>query len=258
MASTGVHRNPGCGLSSSVVVRPARTVTRLDALERWGAGARLPLNPTTGLALLPIHIIAALLAIAFGAVALSAAKGSPFHRRSGTLFVYAMLVMSGTGTAMGVVRGQPLNTVAGGVVFYLVTTGLLTVLPATLACRRLASAALLAASTLAVGGLWNGIDAIGRRGQPFATMLFIFGAVAGLGAWGDWRMLTRGIGGGRRIARHLWRMGLAMLITTLALPRVLPDALHMSGLLAIPVVLVLLVVLYWLARVLITKRTPRT
>lgn len=207
--------------------------------------------------MLPVHIIAALLAIACGAVALSAAKGGPLHRRSGTIFVYAMLVMSGTGTAMAVVRGQPLNTVAGGMVFYLVTTGLLTVLPATLACRRIAFAALLAASTLAVAGLWNGIDAVGR-GQPFATMLFIFGAVAGLGAWGDWRMLTRGIGGGRRIARHLWRMGLAMLITTLALPRVLPDALHMSGLLAIPVVLVLLVVLYWLARVLITKRTPRT
>ena len=205
--------------------------------------------------MLPVHIIAALLAIACGAVALSAAKGGPLHRRSGTIFVYTMLVMSGTGTAMALVRGQPLNTVAGGMVFYLVTTGLLTVLPTTLASRRIAFAALLAASTLAVAGLWYGIDAV-SRGQPFATMLFIFGAGAGLGALGDWRMLTRGIGRGRRIARHLWRMGLAMLITTLALPRVLPDALHMSVLLAIPVVLVLLVVLYWLARVLITKRTP--
>lgn len=207
--------------------------------------------------MLPVHIIAALLAIACGAVALSAPKGRPLHRQSGTIFVYAMLVMSGTGTAMAVVRGQPLNIVAGGMVFYLVTTGLLTVLRATPVTRRIAFAAMLAASTLALTGLWCGIGAV-IQSQPFAAMLFIFGAVAGLGAWGDWRMLTHSLKGSRRIARHLWRMGLAMLITTLALPRVIPDALHKPALLAIPVVLVLLVVLYWLGRVLITNRTPRT
>ena len=220
------------------------------------ASARLPPIQQPGLAVLPVHIIAALLAIACGAVALSAAKGGPLHRRSGTIFVYATLVMSGTGAAVAVVRGQPLNVIAGGLVFYLVTTGLLTVLPATPATRRVAVTAMLVASALAAAGLWCGIDAA-SRGKPFAPMLFIFGAVAGLCAWGDMRTLTRGIEGARRIARHLWRMSLAMLIATLALARVLPEAMRKPALLAIPVVLVLLVMLYWLGRVLITKRIPR-
>jgi len=47
--------------------------------------------------LLPIHIVAGGLAIVLGAVALSVKKGGTIHRRSGLLFVYAMLVM---GTSM--------------------------------------------------------------------------------------------------------------------------------------------------------------
>jgi uncharacterized membrane protein len=42
--------------------------------------------------LLPIHIAAGGLAIILGAVALSVKKGGTIHRRSGLLFVYAMLV----------------------------------------------------------------------------------------------------------------------------------------------------------------------
>ena len=43
--------------------------------------------------LLPIHIAAGGLAIVLGFVALSVKKGGPIHRRSGLLFVCAMLVM---------------------------------------------------------------------------------------------------------------------------------------------------------------------
>jgi len=42
----------------------------------------------------PLHIIAGLLAIGAGAVALHALKGGRLHRQSGMIFVYAMLVMS--------------------------------------------------------------------------------------------------------------------------------------------------------------------
>ena len=43
--------------------------------------------------LLPIHIAAGALAIVLGAVALSVKKGGTIHRRSGLMFVYAMLIM---------------------------------------------------------------------------------------------------------------------------------------------------------------------
>jgi len=44
--------------------------------------------------LLPIHIIAGLIAIAAGFVALYTVKGMKRHRKSGTVFVYAMLVLA--------------------------------------------------------------------------------------------------------------------------------------------------------------------
>lgn len=43
--------------------------------------------------LLPTHIVAGGLAIILGAMALLASKGATLHRRSGLLFVYAMLTM---------------------------------------------------------------------------------------------------------------------------------------------------------------------
>jgi uncharacterized membrane protein len=54
--------------------------------------------------LLPIHIGAGGLAIVLGAVALSVKKGGTIHRRSGLLFVYAMLVMGITPPFSGFAR----------------------------------------------------------------------------------------------------------------------------------------------------------
>ena len=51
-----------------------------------------------------IHVLAGLTALMAGAVALYALKGARLHRRSGIVFVYAMLVMSSTGALMSVVH----------------------------------------------------------------------------------------------------------------------------------------------------------
>jgi uncharacterized membrane protein len=47
--------------------------------------------------ILPFHIVAGVLALAFGYVALFAAKGATLHRKSGMLFVFAMVTLSLTG-----------------------------------------------------------------------------------------------------------------------------------------------------------------
>ena len=52
--------------------------------------------------LLPFHGLGGALAIVSGLLALYAVKGSRVHRRSGTVFVWAMLVMSLTGAAIAV------------------------------------------------------------------------------------------------------------------------------------------------------------
>jgi Predicted membrane protein (DUF2306) len=63
--------------------------------------------------LLPTHIAAGGLAIVLGAAALLVKKGGTLHRRSGLLFVYAMLVM-GISTAILSFRKSPTNVDALG------------------------------------------------------------------------------------------------------------------------------------------------
>ena len=55
--------------------------------------------------LLPIHIAAGGLALILGAIALMARKGGVVHRRSGLIFVYAMLVMGMTAAILGNIGG---------------------------------------------------------------------------------------------------------------------------------------------------------
>lgn len=50
---------------------------------------------------LPIHVAAGGLALVLGAVALLAKKGGTIHRRSGLLFVCAMLVMGISAAILG-------------------------------------------------------------------------------------------------------------------------------------------------------------
>jgi hypothetical protein len=73
--------------------------------------------------------------------------------------------------------------------------------------------------------------------------------------------MGRTLQGAPRIARHLWRMCLAMFIATasffLGQARVFPESMRIFPLLAIPVALVLLLMLYWWVRVSFSKRIPQ-
>ena len=78
-----------------------------------------------------IHIACGLTALVSGAMALSALKGAWLHRRSGTVFVYSMLVMASTGALLAFLRQPPGpgtgNMIGGLLTFYLVATAMLTV-----------------------------------------------------------------------------------------------------------------------------------
>ena len=68
----------------------ARGVAHRQRCRRAGAEA-------SGVMLLPLHILAGGLALLFGYVALYAAKGATLHRKSGMLFVFAMVTLSLSG-----------------------------------------------------------------------------------------------------------------------------------------------------------------
>jgi len=204
-----------------------------------------------------IHIVAGLLALVAGAIALYAAKGSKLHRKSGMIFVIAMLTMSSTGAVMAIlIKPNRVNVTAGVLTFYLVSTALLTVRRSVEQSRALLTglmtAALMASAfafTLGIEGLNNGGRVDGLPAQP----VFMFAVLGLLGGLLDARvLLARSIEGAQRIARHLWRMTFAMWIATtsffLGQAKLFPQPIRASGVLAIPVVLVLLMMFYWLGR----------
>ena len=126
--------------------------------------------------LLPIHIAAGGLAIVLGAVALSVKKGGTIHRRSGLMFVYAMLVMGASASILGLRNGLTDGNVMGGLMTaYFVGTALTTVRPASPWTRRINAAALTFALGLALVAIMRGVKAVNTPrvspgGVPFRTI----------------------------------------------------------------------------------------
>jgi uncharacterized membrane protein len=212
-----------------------------------------------------IHITCGILALAAGATALCATKGSPLHRRSGQVFVAAMLVMTLTGAALAWLKPDRGSVVAGLLTFYLVSTATLTVKRPLAQVRGLTVGLMLLALVLAAVGFGFGFQALasanGRVDGIPAPPLFMFGIVALLAAAMDARMLwAGGIEGAHRLARHLWRMTYAMWMATtsafLGQAKFFPLPVRESGLLAVPVLLVTAMLLYWLVRVYWRRRAP--
>lgn len=207
-----------------------------------------------------IHIAAGLVALVAGFIALFARKGSPWHRRSGTVFVGAMLVMSSTGALMALfIKPNPVNVMAGSITFYMVCTAWLAVKRTVAQSRKWIAAGMVAALVLSAFA-WSLVFEAMRSprglvgGVPWPP-LAMFGVAALAGGLLDARLLLAGrIEGAHRLARHLWRMGYAMFIATtsffLGQPKVFPDFLRQNiGLRAIPVLIVLGVLAYWIVRV---------
>jgi hypothetical protein len=211
--------------------------------------------------LLPIHIAAGGLAIVLGAVALSAKKGGTLHRRSGLLFVGAMLVMGTTASILGF-RKSPTdgNVFAGFMVLYFVGTALTTVRPVSSWTRWFNVAALIIVIGLATGDILGGVEAFNspggwRNGVPF-PMFFFLATVMLLAAVGDVRIMRSGMPrGAPRLARHLWRMCFALFIAAGSffsvrerVAKILPEPFTTAPMRALPILLLFGAMFYWLWR----------
>ena len=209
-----------------------------------------------------LHIIGGLVGLTSGAMALSTRKGGKLHRKSGIIFVYARLVMSASGAVMAALKPERISIIAGLLTFYLVTTALLTVRRRAQGFDWMGAGAMLFA--LIVGLLSFAFAIQGLSSNDGLTPIgFIFGTVALLAALGDARvLLTRNIQWTQRIARHLWRMCFALWIAAasffLGQSDEFPEALRIMPLLCTPVLLVLLLMFYWLVRVLFTQWRPQS
>jgi uncharacterized membrane protein len=219
--------------------------------------------------LLPIHIVAGGLAMLFGAVALVAFKGATLHRKSGLLFVYAMLIMGFSGSILALrLSLTNMNVLGGFMAAYFVVTALTTVRPASAWTRWLNGVALLVVIALSVIDTALGFKALASpdgtlNGVPF-FMMFFMAAITALAAAGDVRMLRLGaLAAAPRLARHLWRMCFALFIAAGSffsirerVAKILPEPFTTPFMRALPVLLIFVAMFYWLWRVRVRRTLP--
>lgn len=201
--------------------------------------------------LLAFHVAAGTVGVLSGAAVFVVRKGTRLHRRVGLVFAASMLAMAASGAAVAAfLRPSPLNLVAGLFTFYLVATGWRAGRRGTAAADGWDAAALAFALLVAAVGLTGG------------TGSAVFGSAALLFAASDVRLLARGgAAGAPRLARHLWRMGLAFWIAVASLflgnARVFPAAVRSARVLPVPVLAVALLVLFWLVKVRFARTSSR-
>ena len=217
--------------------------------------------------LLMIHMCCATVGLLSGSLAMALPKGTSLHRLIGNAFFISMLAMSSSAAYMAAfMKPVMINVIVGLLTCYLVAT-------AWRAGRRRDSAtgfldlvSFLFVLGVGTAGLMFGLIAKNspdgmKDGMP-AEVYFVFGTLALLCAASDFRLLRRGsLVGARRIARHLWRMSLALLIGMLSLypgqGQLFPDSWRETNLLFVPHVLVAGSMLFWMARV-AARRSVRT
>jgi len=213
------------------------------------------------------HISAATIGLLSGYLAITLRKGSGMHRIAGNIFFVSMLMMSSSAAYLAAfLKPNAMNVLMGLLTFYLVSTGWWAGKRKDGAPGKFELGAMLFAFTVGIGGIMVGVQAANsasgsRNGYP-SEMYVFFGSVAVLCAASDVRMFVRrGLAGTRRMARHLWRMSLALLIATGSFfpgqARNLPQWFRETSLVYVPHLLLIASMIYWMIRIRIKKRVRR-
>ena len=224
---------------------------------------RLTLAASTGLpfASLAFHATAGTVALVAGCIAIATRKGAAWHRRSGQVFVVAMIAMGLTAVGISVYERKT-AVASGALAAYLVFTGWTAIRP--LAGRRVDVALMILAGIFAAGGFAEAFTVFGlpghrREGVPAGMHVFL-ATIMLLATVGDARMIRAGgLQGARRLARHLWRMCFGLFIATGSFIAQLVRMTFMPAWTrSLTVILILaagplVVLLYWMWRVRLRK-----
>jgi uncharacterized membrane protein len=218
-----------------------------------------------------LHIAGGLAAIVSGFIALFVRKGGRLHRKSGDVFVVSMLFMAAAGAYVAVIKSQPINVFAGVSTFYLVASAWLTMRRKANETGRMETGLLLLALSICIAAAilaWQASH-MTKRGGPAPYV--VFGLIIFLSASGDIRMLIRGgVAGAQRLVRHVWRMGFALFIATGSFflgmagdpvmrriglrARLFTPAVRKTQLPLAPVLIVVVLTIFWLFRVKLAKK----
>jgi hypothetical protein len=222
-----------------------------------------------------VHICGGSLGLLSGTAAMTFRKGSARHVLAGRVFVASMLTMAVFAVYLAITRHQPGNIGGGILTFYLIGTAWLTARRRDGETSRFDWFAMLIPLAIGIFTWMVGIKVVlsgasSQDGVPVG-MTFFMGSICLLAAAGDIRMLVSGgVFGAKRIARHLWRMcyGLFIasgsfflgpsnrplrLLSSVGIGQHLPPALFSTALYLILTILPLILLIFWLVRVRFTN-----
>ena len=229
--------------------------------------AQITIASSTGLTWLALlaHFGSGLVGIVTGFIALSVAKGGATHKRVGLLFAWAMGLTGLIAASIAAYEGNFGSVVAGLLTTYFVVTATTTLRPPAPGGRTRDVALMAFAFTVAGVDYWYGVVAMRSPGMRLGVvpgpMILFIATIAISAAIGDARMIRAGgITGGRRLARHLWRMCFGLFIATgsffLGQMKFMPQQLRIMPLLLGLAVAPLVALLYWMWRVRLRKAFP--
>lgn len=209
-----------------------------------------------------IHAPAGTLALITTVVAMFATKGSALHKKAGSCFTKSMMVMLVSGIAAAYLKDSIDDMMLGGLVMYTVLTAWLAAHHKKNETNHLEVIALVwvlgfAITAFLISTGWRDVEA------PFAYL--VWGGFAVLCALGDIRNLYHsGLTGVQRIVRHVWRIGFSLVWAALAFTDKIVKMLgadiksmqeeQVMLIVAVPTMLILITVVYWLVRILVFSR----
>lgn len=213
-----------------------------------------------------LHVGGGTIGLLTGTVAAFARKGGRLHRNAGKIFTVSMLVMAAFAAYLAVViPGQIPNLFGGTFAGYLVATAWLTVWrnPGQIGLAEKAAFAVVLCLLLffvvfsfyLVTGLPLPFKSATAIKGPVLIAMYVATLMLAIAAFSDVKViLAGGISGAQRIARHLWRMCLGLLMATGSaftngLPRLLPGHVHVGLIFFLPQLLPLGLLIFWMVRV---------
>jgi hypothetical protein len=218
--------------------------------------------------LLIVHIGAGALGIFSGYAAISVRKGERLHRAFGTVFFLSMLTVSALAVYLALfvppihAGGAPPNaSVSVGILtFYLAATAWMTIKGREGAVGSFEKGALIAVLGVVAALLIFGLRAASVPAASPGSYVpyFVFASFAAFAAAMDIKMiLSGGVSGAPRIARHLWRMCFALFFAAafffLGQQKIMPKFMRGSPILFVPALAPLVLMFVWLLRVRFTN-----
>ena len=207
-----------------------------------------------------VHIAGGIVALLSGTAAVAFRKGGPVHARAGTWFVASMLVLGVTASILEAFRDPPGSPVGGIMVCYFVLTSWVAARRRDGVAGRFEIVACAFALTMAALMVWGGLT--GETTPAGVGPIFALGGVCLLAGLLDLNVvLRRKLSAAQRIARHLWRMCVALFIATgsffLGQQDALPRAVRGSPILFVLAFAPFAVMAFWLVRVRFGKAIGR-